>query len=108
MLVKCQPDSGNVAKASFSKALASFVKDDSEPTGNAEFGGHINPRCVPLAPFLDQQRRTAVPSGPRAIVTQQQPAAGIGRASDNAALGIRHQNKRVILLIAAEHDDTPD
>jgi hypothetical protein len=34
-------------------------------------------------------------------VPQQQPAAGISRASDNAALGIRDQNKRVILLVAA-------
>ena len=59
---------GNVTGAEPSKALVSLVEDDGEPARNAELGGDINPRRVPFAPFLDQQRRTAVASGPRAVV----------------------------------------
>jgi hypothetical protein len=36
-------------------------------------------------------------------VTQQQPAARIARAPVDPALGIRHQNQRMILLVAAEY-----
>jgi len=86
----------------------SLVDDDSEPAGNAEFSGHINSRCIPFAVLLNQQRRTAVAPGSGSIVPQQHPGGGIGRASDYAAPGIRHQNRRMILLVAAERDGAPD
>src|SRR5437763_3801249 len=86
------------------KPLAGLVEDDSEPAGNTEPGGDVDTRGAPFAGLLDQQGRTAVPSGCRAIVAQQQPAARIGRAPDDPALVIGHQNQRMILLVAAEHD----
>jgi hypothetical protein len=58
------------------------------------------PAVYHLPPF-SISKDAPLSAGSRAIVPQQQPAAGISHASDNAALGIRHQNKRVILLVAA-------
>jgi len=78
--VKCQSDSGDVAEASFSKAPASFVEDDGEPTGNAEIGGHIKPRRVPFAAFLDQQRRAAVAAGSVQLCrNSSRPPASVAR-----------------------------
>lgn len=94
--MKCQPGECVATAALSSKPLASLVKDDSEPAGGGALGGHGNPGDVPSAALLDQQGRAAVASGSCAIVPQQQPAAAIGRASDNVALGIRHQNQRMI------------
>jgi len=57
----------------------------------------------PFAAVLDEQRHTTHAAGSRAVVPQQKAAARINEASDYPALGICHQNQRVILLVAAEH-----
>src|SRR6516165_12313184 len=108
MWMKCQPDGADRTAARPSKVSTSLVEEDSEPTGNAEFSGHINSRCVPFAALLNQQRRAAVTAGSSAIAPQQHSAGGICRAPNDTALGIGHQNQRMILLIAAEHDGAPD
>jgi len=41
-------------------------------------------------------------------VPQQNPARGIDPSPGDAALGIRYQNQRMILLMVAEHDGAPD
>src|SRR6266481_9023536 len=91
-----------------SKAAASLVEDDSCPAGNAGLSGDINSRDLQFAGFLDQQRRTTYAAGSRAIVSQQKAAARVQEAPDYAARGIRHQNQRMILLLAAEHDGAPN
>src|SRR5436190_20298624 len=91
-----------------SEALARLVDRDSEPAGYSGLGRDIDPGDKPFAGFFDQQRRAAISPGSRAIVPQQQLPAGISRTSDNTALGIRHQNKWMILLVAAEPDGIPD
>jgi hypothetical protein len=53
-LMICQPDGDDGTGVALLKVLARLVEDDSEPAGDAEFGGHINPDCVPFAAFLDQ------------------------------------------------------
>jgi hypothetical protein len=41
-------------------------------------------------------------------VTDQWPAVPIGRAPEYLASGISHQNERMILLVAAEHNGAPN
>ena len=60
------------------------------------------------AALLDQQRRSADASGPGAVVLKQGQSLRIDRAPDDLALGISHQNERVILLVAAEHNGAPN
>jgi hypothetical protein len=101
MLVKCQSDAGDLAEASFSKAPRASSRTTASPLAMPSSAATSTPAGVPFAAFLDQQWRAAVASGSRAIVPQQQPAGGISRSSDNAALGIPHQDERMVQLIAA-------
>src|SRR5208282_5817749 len=106
--MKCQPDGGVATAALSSKPFASLVEGDSEPARGGAFGGHGNSGDVPFAALLDRQRPAAVASSSCAIMPQRRSAVAIGRASDDAALGIRHQNQRMILLVATEHDGAAD
>lgn len=83
------------------------VEDDSGAAGETHLCGDLDRCDMPSAVSVDQQRSPADTTGSRATVAQQEPAARIDKAPADAALSIRHQKKRMILLVAAEHHAGP-
>jgi hypothetical protein len=88
------------------KAADGPVEDDSErrqrPTSAAT---SIAATCHRPSLWISNGARDT--TGSRATVAQQEPAARINKAPAGAALSIRHQKKRMILLVAAEHHAGP-
>src|SRR5262245_32968855 len=87
---------------------SNLVGDDGNASGDTSLYSNFDPRDVPFSGSRNKQVRAANASGPRAIVTQQLPAGCVDKATNDATLGVRHQNERMNLLVAAEHNRAPD
>jgi hypothetical protein len=88
-------------------SLDGLVENDSGAAGEIHLCGDLDRCDMPSAASVDQQRGPARTTGSRATVPQQKPAARIDKAPADAALRIRSQKKRMILLVAAEHHAGP-
>ena len=88
-------------------ALDGLVQNNSDTARKIYFCCDSDRCDMPSVAPVDQQRGPAHPAGSSAAVPQKEPTASIDKARADPASSIRHQNKRMILLIAAEHDACP-